>query len=299
MRRRIHKGDHPNVANTLNNIGVTLHSLGRYEEALQYDKESLEMRRKIHKGDHPDVANTLNGIGVTLHSLGRYEEALQYDKESLEMRRKIHKGDHPDVANSLRGVGVTLHSLGRYEEALPYKQESLEIRRKIHKGDHPDMANSLRGVGVTLHSLGRYEEALTYKQESLEMRRRIHNKKAIALNEQSLEASKSKKSNSPEDFILIAEENKEMELAKEINSIELNVSNSRTVSELSGLMAAVSITAANDNMSSTLLATSPTNIQEDEARKLEAATVIQHSWRKYIQSRHQQAQTQGHDRAAS
>ena len=69
--------DHPDIATSLNNIGLTLDNLGRHEEALEKKKAALEIWQRVLPEDHPDIATSLNNIGYTLDSLGQYEEALE------------------------------------------------------------------------------------------------------------------------------------------------------------------------------------------------------------------------------
>jgi tetratricopeptide (TPR) repeat protein len=96
MRRRIYKGDHVNIANSLNNIGSVLLNLGWYKQSLAKFKESLAVRKRIYKGDHLDIVNSLNNIGFVLISLEAYQEAYNYSKQSYEMIIRLGLTSHPD-----------------------------------------------------------------------------------------------------------------------------------------------------------------------------------------------------------
>ena len=84
-----------------------MHDLGKYEQAVEYFKRSLEMRKQIY-GDklHPNMAGSLNNLGNALNDLGKHDQALEYHERSLEMKKQIY-GDkpHPDVAISLNNLG--------------------------------------------------------------------------------------------------------------------------------------------------------------------------------------------------
>ena len=44
MRKRIFEPDHPDIANSLSNIGTTLHDLGDLNKALDFNKKALVIR---------------------------------------------------------------------------------------------------------------------------------------------------------------------------------------------------------------------------------------------------------------
>ena len=49
MGQRFHGGDHPLVAETLDNLGKTRHDLGRPAEAVELLTQALAMRRRLFK----------------------------------------------------------------------------------------------------------------------------------------------------------------------------------------------------------------------------------------------------------
>jgi tetratricopeptide (TPR) repeat protein len=167
-------GDRRGVANSLGNLGNAYYSLGRYEDAKSYYQQSLEIYREI--GNRGGEAGSLGNLGSAYNSLGRYEEAISYQQQSLEIAREI--GNRRGVANSLNNLGSAYDSLGRYEEAISYYQQSLEIAREI--GDRREVASSLGNLGSAYNSLGRYEEAISYYQQSLEIHREIGDRREVA-----------------------------------------------------------------------------------------------------------------------
>jgi tetratricopeptide (TPR) repeat protein len=69
------------VAQTQTNIGTTLSSLGRYEEAIVAFKRALELYQK--SGDESSTGVVLNNIGSVYKNMGRYEEAVATYELSL------------------------------------------------------------------------------------------------------------------------------------------------------------------------------------------------------------------------
>lgn len=73
MRQSLFKSDHPDVAASLNNVGVTFTHQGKHGEALDFYQRALYMRRNLFDDDHPDVAASLNNMGIAYTKLGMYE----------------------------------------------------------------------------------------------------------------------------------------------------------------------------------------------------------------------------------
>ncbi|CAF4683698.1 unnamed protein product, partial [Didymodactylos carnosus] len=54
--------DHPDIANTYNNIGLVQWNKGEYDLALMNYDKALKIRIKALPPDHPDIAKTYNNI---------------------------------------------------------------------------------------------------------------------------------------------------------------------------------------------------------------------------------------------
>jgi tetratricopeptide (TPR) repeat protein len=69
---------------SLNNMANIYMRQGKYEEALEVHRKSLEIRTRIYGGDsHPLVADSWNNIGEVLRNTGRYEETIEMHAKSL------------------------------------------------------------------------------------------------------------------------------------------------------------------------------------------------------------------------
>ena len=60
------------LAESYHNIGSSLQSLGKYDEALENHQKALEIWRKVYGENHPAAATSYNNIGASLISLGEY-----------------------------------------------------------------------------------------------------------------------------------------------------------------------------------------------------------------------------------
>jgi tetratricopeptide (TPR) repeat protein len=163
---------HPDLAESLNDLGLVLYHMGRYDEARKYYEEALALRRKALPPLHPNLANSLNNLGVLLNHMGRHDEARKHLEEALAIHRKILPPLHPHLANSLNGLGAVLKDMGRHDEARKYYEEALALRRKALPPLHPTLANSLNNLVFVLHAMGQRDQARQYMEEALAIRRK-------------------------------------------------------------------------------------------------------------------------------
>jgi len=128
-----------------NNKGLSLDSLGRFEEALGCLDKALAL--------DPRNVNVWTNKGNSLYNLGRFEEALGCYDKALEL--------DPYGIAAWTGKGLSLGSLGRFEEALHCCDKALEF--------DPRNAAAWTNKGLSLDSLGRFEEALGCLDKALEL----------------------------------------------------------------------------------------------------------------------------------
>ncbi|MCY7331145.1 MAG: tetratricopeptide repeat protein [Pseudanabaena sp. CAN_BIN31] len=159
--------DRKSEAVSLKGLGNAYASLGQYQQAIQFHQQSLEITKEI--GDRNGEAKSLGNLGIAYNSLGQYQQAIQFHQQSLEIKKEI--GDRNGEAASLGNLGIAYNSLGQYQQAIQFQQQSLEIKREI--GDRNGEANSLGSLGNAYNSLGQYQQAIQFHQQTLEIKREI------------------------------------------------------------------------------------------------------------------------------
>jgi len=87
----------PQVASSLNNLGVVLEAMGRYDEALDALNQCHTLQLQLLAADHPDVAATLNNLGKVLHRAAQHDEALAMLRQALRIRERSFGPSHPKV----------------------------------------------------------------------------------------------------------------------------------------------------------------------------------------------------------
>ena len=171
IQRTLYEGRHPEVAETLHNLGLVYLERGDLENAEKHNQESLAMKKFLYGESHPDVANTLNELGLVYKDQGNLEKAEQHFLESLEMKKPFFGESHPDVAGILQNLGVLYHCRGDLEKAEQHHRESLAMKKILHGKSHPEVADTLHNLGLVYKDQGDLEKAEQHFLESLAMKK--------------------------------------------------------------------------------------------------------------------------------
>jgi len=107
IRRKVLGEEHPDTAESLNNLGVLLQAMGDYEGARPYLEKSLEIDLKVFGDQHPNVATRYNNLGSAYSDLGDANKAIEYLEKALEVFTTIYGKDHP----STKTVNKNLNSI--------------------------------------------------------------------------------------------------------------------------------------------------------------------------------------------
>ena len=138
---------HPDLANSLNNLGYLLQAQGDYGGARGYHERALAMHEALYPKDryphgHPDLAVSLNNLGSLLQAQGDHGGARGYYQRAWTMSEALYPKDrypqgHPDLAGSLNNLGHLLDADGQLTAALPLLQRAVDM--------YQDQADLLQG----------------------------------------------------------------------------------------------------------------------------------------------------------
>ena len=172
IRRKSLPADHPDIATSLNSLGLVQSALRDYVAAKQSHEQALAIRRKSLPADHPDIATSLNSLGLVQSALREYAAAKQSHEYALAICRKSLPPDHPLIATSLNNLGLVQYELREYAAAKQSHEYALAIRRKSLPADHPDIATSLDNLGLVQSALREYAAAKQSHEQALAIHRK-------------------------------------------------------------------------------------------------------------------------------
>jgi tetratricopeptide (TPR) repeat protein len=124
-RERAFGAEHPLVAQTLGNVGLTLREMGKLAEAKATLERALAIREKLLGRSHPDVALSLQTLAALLLLQADHRGAIDYTQRALSLREAALGPDHPELANLLSNIAEAKRAQGSYAEALRLDERAL------------------------------------------------------------------------------------------------------------------------------------------------------------------------------
>ena len=178
----------PDVATSLNNLGVLLSDTNDLKKAQDYYEEALQIRRELigknPEAYKPDVATTLNNLGSLLRATNDLKKAQDYYEEALQIRRELREKNpeayKPYVATTLNNLGNLLSNTNNPKQAKDYYEEALQIYRELMKKNpeayKPYIAKTLNNLGNLLRHTNDLKQAQNYYEEGLQICRELMEK---------------------------------------------------------------------------------------------------------------------------
>ena len=175
----------PDLAVSLNNLGVRLAATGQRQAAVAPAQEAVTIRRQLAQANPdaylPYLATSLNNLGNRLAATGQRQAALAPAQEAADIYRQLAQANPdaylPALATALNNLGNRLAATGQRQAALASAQEAVTIRRQLAQANPdahlPDLAMSLNNLGVQLAETGQRQAAVALVQEAVTIRRQL------------------------------------------------------------------------------------------------------------------------------
>ena len=153
--------DQAAAARTINGMAQLLIQEGKYAQALEREREALELRHAL--GDPDEIAHSEQTIGSIYASLGRPDEAVRHCQRSLDVSRET--GNRALAADTLAVLGLVYLGLADHGKAVACYMEVLAIYREI--GDSIGAAEALTGLGDAQQARGNVNAASASWRQAL------------------------------------------------------------------------------------------------------------------------------------
>lgn len=137
---------HPDALACVASLAVLYKTLGRIDEALPLQVESLHHMRDSLGHTHPTTVSMMASLALQYREQGRTEEALGYYVACFESRSQALGADASETLASQHSLAsLYLRDLGRFEEASELFHDAYSKRKSLLGADHPHTKNSKRG----------------------------------------------------------------------------------------------------------------------------------------------------------
>ena len=158
--------DHPDVTDTIVNLGNVLLALGRPEDALVHHRRALAVLERARGRDDTSLRVVLNDVAVVLQELGRYDEALDSYRRALALSIALEPNSP--------AVGVVHNNMGEihmrrrdWATARAEFEQGLAVLRTSLPPTHPYVGNAMTGVARARLELGETDAAIEQLQAAL------------------------------------------------------------------------------------------------------------------------------------
>jgi CHAT domain-containing protein/tetratricopeptide (TPR) repeat protein len=157
----------------LNTTVAELYRQGRYQEAIEPAKLSLNLVRQLVSEHHQSFSTCLNTLGLLYYSMGEYAVAKPLYERAIGIHRAVASDQDPNFATFLNNLAALYKAEGDYRAAEPLYKQALEIRREVVGEQHRDFAASLDNLAGLHAATGDYRAAESLSKKALEIYRAV------------------------------------------------------------------------------------------------------------------------------
>ncbi len=168
IREEIYGKEHPEVAESYNNLAVLYQHQGDYQNAEKYLLKTIEINESSLSKKSNDLVYNLQNLGILYRDWGKYARAKEYLHKARDIC-ELNKSNSSFRLNVLNEIGVLHWETGNYEEALEHFKKVLKGREKKLGKDHDLYLESLNNLAHTYMRTGDYENSERQFQEIFKM----------------------------------------------------------------------------------------------------------------------------------
>jgi tetratricopeptide (TPR) repeat protein len=160
-------GDRHRQSQSLNNLGNVFRLQSRWDIAIDFYQESLNICRELN--DMDGEAKSLMGLAIIYQSQNRWDEAIDFYQENLVICQKSN--DWYAENTSLDKLGDLYQSQNRWGNAMDCYQRSLTIYRELN--DLYGQVKSLVKLAIAYQSQNLWDEVIDCYEQSLPIYREL------------------------------------------------------------------------------------------------------------------------------
>lgn len=166
----------PEIAMTLNDLGVLYQNAKRYKECETAYKEALEIKRRIAKKGQTEqeksLAATLNNLAYFYKDKKRYAESERYYTECLEILGRLEQDT--GLSMVLYNAGELMFFTREYQKAITYLEEAMTITQKYNDNNSTlqnRYENILYYLSLSYSNIEDHQHSYELRKEYLSLRK--------------------------------------------------------------------------------------------------------------------------------
>lgn len=156
------------LASTIQEMAHVSNDMEKMREALQIQRQALEISRSLYEENHPNFINAEIGICASLIDLGQTQEALEMLESMLKKCNDSFSEGHNIGLIVKENLAACLGKMGMHEEAYKLRTEVLETRKKFYGENHPEVIDVTVNLANSAYRLENFDKACRLYQEALD-----------------------------------------------------------------------------------------------------------------------------------
>lgn len=152
----------------LNSHGADLRFLGRFDEALAHDSDSLTKHMDKFGTDHPRTLRAKNNYALDLLLLGDYSRAERLQHE-VYMAQEQAGASKQNILASLNGLARVVRLSGRYREACDIGHDAYAYGLQELPPSHPWTLRVAKDLSIALRRSGQVEDSLDMARRTFDL----------------------------------------------------------------------------------------------------------------------------------
>jgi serine/threonine protein kinase/Tfp pilus assembly protein PilF len=147
LLRQAYPHGHPDLAEAIANLGVSLEINDQFDASAAAFAEALPMQIELLGEEHPSVVQTLASMTNLDVRRGDRAAAVEHGARAWNAAQKLPE-NHPLTAYAAAMYGQALMMAGRASEAVAVIERALAMRKVKYPADHPLIANTESLLGL-------------------------------------------------------------------------------------------------------------------------------------------------------
>ena len=173
IREQILDRDHPDCAESMEDLGEVAYSLLNFKRAEILLEQAISIRQRRQGPEHPDLARPQCLLAVCQTEQGNVSQAVVNIRRALTRSESCRGGRHPIVAEQCN-IMSKIQERGLFDNAGAYltSQKSLDVLRGLGQQGHPRYCRALLLQGDCLRCEGMFNLDEEWTDKNLEAARK-------------------------------------------------------------------------------------------------------------------------------
>ncbi len=140
-------------------------------EALDLQKEMLEIEKTALGPDHPEVFVSMRSLAIGYRYAGRLPECITISEAALRQMLSTLGPNHPKTLQCMKDLAGDYRTAGRVSESIQLHEQAMPLLKAVRGSEHPDTINNALRLALAYLDVDRIAEAVVLYEEVVRIRK--------------------------------------------------------------------------------------------------------------------------------